>query len=436
MTAALDLDLSITVSTDAVDLRVVDTRADALAVFSELTPALQRQLAADAWSIGLRALGNARAQAREARLHEIGDRLLTDLDTKLERQLADHQQSIASALAAFFDPTDGSVSRRLADFVADEGALARQLAKHVGPDHSSLSSTLAGVLGEASPLLRRLATDGDDSIVKAIEDRLANAVAGSQRELTRALDPTCEDGPIRRFLVALRDDLAKADADRHAQLTTAFAALDANEETSLISRLFRETQAARTSLLAAINPDSPESPMAAIKSSLESLLQRNAARQEQLATETREAIARLDTRRTQQSKAPCGGFVFEDAVAELVIATVADGPYVAEPTGASAGSITRCKKGDVVVRFTAESAFDGAAVVFEAKRDGSYTVAQALAELEIARKNRDACAGVFVMAVSHAPIGFPRFARHGNNVLVQSAWSRTRAPHYERCIST
>jgi hypothetical protein len=44
--------------------------------------------------------------------------------------------------------------------------------------------------------------------------------------------------------------------------------------------------------------------------------------------------------------------------------------------------------------------------------------APALDELDAARKNRGAVAGVFVMARSHAPDRFPRFARFGNNVLV------------------
>src|SRR5206468_9209025 len=79
---------------------------------------------------------------------------------------------------------------------------------------------------------------------------------------------------------------------------------------------------------------------------------------------------------------------------------------------------TRCKKGDLVVRFTDESVFDGAGVVFEAKRDASYTAQHALEELDTARANRDACAGVFVMAKSHSVDGFPRFSRYGSNVLV------------------
>ncbi len=433
ITTTPELTARLSATADAVEVELVDLRRDSLAMFGALAPELQRELACDAWSIGLRALGIARSDAREARLSEIGDRLAADVDAKLEHQLADHQRALAASLAKFFDPTDGSVTRRLAEFVADEGTLARQIAKHVGPHGSMLAETLAKVVGDASPLLRRLAHDGDDSIVKAIEDRLAAAIAGSQRELVRALDPACEDGPIRRFVVALRDDLAKADKDRHAQHATALAALDANDETSLVSRLFRETQQARASLLAAINPDNPDSPMAAIRVSVEGQLTRAAARQEQLATETREAIARLETRRVEQSRAPVGGLAFEDAVADLVQRAVADGPYLAEATGSSIGALPRCKKGDVVVRFTAESAFDGAAVVFEAKRDAAYTVRQALEELDAARKNREASVGVFVMAASHAPIGFPLFARHGSNVLVQWDEADPASDVYLRC---
>jgi hypothetical protein len=57
-------------------------------------------------------------------------------------------------------------------------------------------------------------------------------------------------------------------------------------------------------------------------------------------------------------------------------------------------------------------------VVFEAKRDATYTTQKALEELDAARKNRDAVAGVFVMARSHASDLFPRFCRYGSNVLV------------------
>jgi hypothetical protein len=48
-----------------------------------------------------------------------------------------------------------------------------------------------------------------------------------------------------------------------------------------------------------------------------------------------------------------------------------------------------------------------------------------LDELDTARANRNAGAGVFVIARTHAPDGFPTFARFGSNVLV--VWDETNA---------
>ncbi|MFM2420971.1 MAG: hypothetical protein RL385_5694, partial [Pseudomonadota bacterium] len=53
-----------------------------------------------------------------------------------------------------------------------------------------------------------------------------------------------------------------------------------------------------------------------------------------------------------------------------------------------------------------------------AKREAGYSGPKALDELDAARKNRHAAAGVFVMARSHASELFPHFARYGSNVLV------------------
>jgi hypothetical protein len=190
----------------------------------------------------------------------------------------------------------------------------------------------------------------------------------------------------------------------------------------------QETHRARQDVLAAVNPDAPSSPMAILKASLTKLLQEQAAVQTDLAKrhedrqtlfekEVREALARMETKRTQDQRTTRGGLDFEDAVTSFVRTATQGAPCIFDVTGATAG-VGRCKKGDAVLRFTAEHAFAQAGVVFEAKRDGTYTVQKALDELDAARKNRDAVAGVFVMARSHASDVFPRFARYGNNVLV------------------
>ena len=269
-----------------------------------------------------------------------------------------------------------------------------------------------------------------------LEAQLRTVMNDGHAELVRALDPFSEDGAVARFLKSLRDELKGADDDRAKQLASALNALDANDQSSLINRLVRETNAARQAVLHAVNPDAPDSAMSIMKQTLTTLLKEHSRsqaevlklhqeRQERFEKEIRDALVRLESKRAQDQNSPRAGFDFEDAVVEFVLGAVRGAPCIVEATGNNAGLRTRCKKGDLVVRFTQESAFEGPGVVFEAKRDRSYTAQKALEELDTARANRNAVAGVFVIARSHAPDGFPTFARFGSNVLV--VWDEMNA---------
>ena len=76
----------------------------------------------------------------------------------------------------------------------------------------------------------------------------------------------------------------------------------------------------------------------------------------QFEKEVREALVRIETKRTQDQKTTRGGLDFEDAVVAFVRAATQGAPCVFEATGATAG-VGRSKKGDALVRFTEESAF-------------------------------------------------------------------------------
>lgn len=422
------LHVSVNFTSDELAASVRDRRSESIALFGDFDEAQREQLALDAWSIGLRALHNAHASAQESKLKDIGASLLADIDRQLRTHVEQQQATIGAVLTRYFDPRDGQVSQRLAAFVDDKGVLARLLEKFLGPQNSVLAEALARQVGETSPLFKKLSPTESSGLVKVLEGQLRTVMGESHAELVQALDPLAEDGAVARFLRSLREELQCAEDDRQKQLSAALAALDANDENSLLSRLVRETNRARQEVLLAVNPNAVDSPMAIMKASLMGLLTEQAAaqmnlvkRQEERQTlfekEVREALVRIETRRTQDQRTTRGGYDFEDAVTSFVRAATQGAACVFDVTGATAG-VGRCKKGDAVLRFTEESAFAGAGVVFEAKRDGAYTTQRALDELDAARKNRDAAAGVFVMACSHANEVFPRFARYGNNVLV------------------
>lgn len=420
---------TVSATPEVIATEIRDTRPDTLSLFNGLAHTQHDQFALEAWRIGLRALANAHAQAEESRLADVGKTLLGNFERQLQAHVERQQQTLTTILGRFFDPRDGQVTQRLAAFVDDQGVLARLLEKYLGPKNSVLAESLARQVGETSPLFKKLNPSDSEGVVKTLEAGLRQVMGEGHEELAHALDPLAEDGAVARFLRSLREELKVADADWAKQLSTALAALDANDEKSLISRLAQETTKAQRAVIEAINPSLAGSPMAVMVGTITQLLKeqaqtqetfsrRQAERQDRFEADMREALGRLESRRAIELKSPRGGVDFEDAVVRFVMSAVAGAPCVVEDTTHSPGLRTRCKKGDLVVRFTDESAFAGAAVVFEAKREGGFTVSDALKELDEARKNRNASAGVLVMARSHASDTFPPLARHGNNVLV------------------
>lgn len=422
------ISIHIDATNEHVTAHIDDRRPEFVDLFQNLGELGQVELASNAWTIGLRALANARAQAREARLHEVGEKLLNDFAKQLDAHVERHNQTLSGVLNRYFDPDGGQVMQRLDEFVSDQGPLGRLLESHLGPRSSTLAETLAQQVGQGSELFKLLSPTDTQGVVHVLETRLRDLMGEEHARVLRTLDPSQPDSAVGRFLATLQQQLQESGEDRAKQLSRALAALDANDESSLLSRLMRETREARDNLLAAVNPEAPGSPLATIRDSLmgalaehgkeqKAALEMQAQRQEQFEKEVREALARIETRRREEQTSPRGGLVFEDEVVRFVHKVAANMPCVVEATGTRPG-LRKRKIGDAVATFTQDSAFQGASVVFEAKRDAGYTVKRALDELDAARENRAADVGVFVMARSHAPKDFPRFARYGRNVLV------------------
>lgn len=414
---------------DGLHVNLNDSRAEASVLFHDLGEADRRLLAADAWRIGLRALGNAHSQARESRFEDIGKALVGDVERELRAHFDRQFETMEHSFKRYFDPSEGEVAQRMTAFLADEGVLHRLLRDQIGGDRSVLAQTLARHVGENSELFRRLSPSDKHGVVQVLEERVRAVLEQNQQALLVALDPLAEHGAVAKLLRTLRKDLEDAQAQGGRQLQKAVAALDANDETSAISRLMRETQAAQRQLVAALNPDDASSPIAAVgktvKALLEAhgqsqiqLLERQQERQKELEVYIRETIAKLEARKAADAKSPRGGIKFEEAVLAFIGQTCGEA-YLVEGIGETTGRIAKCRRGDILIAFGQESAFAGCRVVVEAKHAMGYTAAKVLEEMEIARNNRDASVGLFVLSSAHAWPGAPEFIRYGSTILVQ-----------------
>jgi hypothetical protein len=134
--------------------------------------------------------------------------------------------------------------------------------------------------------------------------------------------------------------------------------------------------------------------------------------------EVLEKLAQMVARKAEVDRSTRHGEDFEAAVFAFIEARSQKAGDVAACTGNTTGRIKNCKKGDAVVELGPEQAAAGARIVAEAKEDAAYSLANALAEIEEARKNRDAGVGLFVFSARTAPEGLEPFARYGEDVVV------------------
>jgi uncharacterized protein YoxC len=423
----LPLDVNVQLG-EALNVALVDRRQESIAFFNQFNAFQRGQIAAEVWQVGLRALEHAQAGANAARLEDVGKALLEDVQVKLQGYVDSQSQVVETQLRGFLDPRDGRLMVRLDGLLKEGGELARVLQQHTGPG-SKLQTT---IMASITPLLNRLNPTDQDGVVLMIKRQVEQVLGASQAAVRDALDPAVERSAANRFLTGLREQLKAAGTAQEKQFAQVTAALDANNEQSLLSRLLRETRAAQAQVLAALNPSDEKSLLAPLKKTIEDLLagyqqQQMAAletqrvRQAAFEKDILEKVTRLETRKDALRRGVKAGQAFEVQVFDFVNSMFAAGPYDIEFTGNTAPPGSRRKVGDVVLAFNGESRFTGSRVVLEAKHEGGMSQKKALIELADARDNRGAHVGVFVLssAAAEASQGFPAFVRCGCDILVQ-----------------
>ena len=99
-----------------------------------------------------------------------------------------------------------------------------------------------------------------------------------------------------------------------------------------------------------------------------------------------------------------------------------DANHIVEHTGGKSGAIRTEKRfrniGDFVIELGPDHAAAGCKIVVEAKSKQGSTPNDAWKELEVARKNRGAEIGLFVLDKNKAPDDLDRFTRRGNDIVI------------------
>lgn len=329
------------------------------------------------------------------------------------RQLLEERQqqistSLAQVLGEYLDPTKGKLEARLAALTRPGGELDALLRAQLDGDSSALARTLTTHVGEQSKLFRILSPEDAGGLRAQVQGVLAEALEGQRKQLLAQFSLDEPNSALKRLADTLRDENQKLGRE-----------FSLDKPDSALSRITKALEDTQRSISQRLTLDDPQSPLSLLSRELETRIEDIRKRAEEFQSEVKQTLQSLDTRRKVEARSTLQGLGFEEAFGRVLEPMVAAYGDLFEDCRATAGAISRNKKGDYVARLAEDSGAPGAGIVWEAKSAENYSLKSSREELAEARRNRESQIGVFVWEASRAATGLKPLQRFGNDIVVQ-----------------
>jgi hypothetical protein len=399
-----------------------------------------------ALKIGVLSLRQTQRSVDAEALKNEGQHIISDLNRELQFRIAEIDGKIASNLKQYFDPQSGKFTERVERLIRKDGDLERVLRQQIGDaENSELARTLANRVGANSPLMRRLDPDDAESITQAIEESVRDVLDSEQKSILFEFSLDNESGALTRLIGQLEEVNGKFRGDIDDQIKGAVREFSLDDENSALSRLVRRVEQAKAQITdefsidnehSAINKlnlvlaetkrsihdnltlDDEQSSLARLNKQLTAVLEDIRTKNQRFQEDVSAKLASLLTKHQEEQRSTIHGVSFEAEFCALVQREAQRAGDIFTATGAIPGFIPRCKAGDATIELGAEASAAGEKIVLEAKGNKSCTLADARAEIEVARKNRAASVGVFVFKKGSAPGGLQTFTRVDHDVFI------------------
>jgi hypothetical protein len=374
--------------------------------------------ALSALRIGVLAVEQARGRIDADTIRNEGERILDGL----RHGLAEHNRAttdeIGRSLAAYFDPKSGRFTDRVERLIRKDGELEQVLHRLVGNNGSELASTLAAHVGADSPLMRSLDPGAADGVVRSIGHTVEETVRAQREAMARELSLDNKDGALCRLVGELTARHGEMTGALEGRLEEVVGEFSLDREDSALSRLVQRVEQAQRQISGEFSLDRDDSALARLRREMVGILTEQQKASAEFQTKVLLELTAMVARREEASKSTRHGHTFEDTVFQQIQSRAANAGDIATRVGNTTGRVKHSKKGDVLVVLGAETVASGARVVIEAKENASSSLKDALAELEEARKNRDAEVGLFIFSAKAAPEGQCAFFRNGNDLVI------------------
>ena len=402
--------------------------------------------------IGCIALRQVQSKVDVESLREEGNRLISDMEQRVRAEANSLEKSISDALKEYFDPHNGKFHERVDRLIRKDGDLESLLQRQIGgQEGSALARTLTAHLGSHSPIMKRLDPAQAESVTEAMRATVSEVLSTQRQSILSEFSLDKPESALNRFRQELMTGNQSFTGDLKAQIATAIREFSLDDEDSALSRLVRKVEEAQARIAKefslddegsalsrmsqslddaknAINRnltlDATDSPLSRLKRELETVLKEQTEANTRFQIDVREALSAIAAKRIESKRSTAHGLEFEVAVCIVIEEECKRAGDIASRVGSQTGALPRSKIGDQVIEIGSDHVAGGCRIVIEAKESEGYTLSKAKAEMEDARKNREAQVGIFVFSAAAASENLDSFCRHKNDIFV--VWDRER----------
>lgn len=435
-------------SARSVRLMLCITDSEVVAELEQRADGVERDVfAKQALRIGILALRQANGALDAQTIQREGDRMLASVREALAAHTSQATAALGRLLGGYLDPASGSLPQRLESLTKRDGEIESLLAKHLDGERSTVAQTLARQVGEQSAIFKLLSPTQAGGLVATLSTAIDDALRVQKEEVLRQFSLDRPDSALSRLVGDIASANGRLRGELAADVGAVANALSLDNEHGPLSRFVVRVEKAQRSILdefsldregsairrlsstlddtratveKSLTLDDKTSPLSRIREELMGAVIAFTESNARFQSDMRTTLDTFRVRREEVARSSAHGHTFEYAVEELLQREVRCVGDVCERLAGTPGTEGR-KTGDYVVTLGPDSAVPGARVVVECKADKGYTEAKALAELALARKNREAQVGVFVVARESARAlgeGYEPLRRIGADLLV------------------
>ena len=380
---------------------------------------LQR-FALAALKFGSRILREASGAIDRDTIRKEGTGIVEQLQKVMQEGSRDSLQSVSEEFRRFLDPESGILQQRLERLVAGDGSELNQvMSRHLEKESQLLGQLLEQHVGESSELLKILSPDQKDGLISQLQGQFQATLGEQSEHILEQFSLDQEDSALNRMIKSITDSNGTLKEELSGDVDRMKAEFSLDNKESALSRIVLQLQKNEESISQNLTLDREDSPMARMRRDFIEILEKENDKNQAFRTEVMLQFESQNVRREEALRSTHQGWTFEDQVNDHIEREAqAKGDYF-EATGMNAGRKSRSKVGDGVITLGPDTRAPGARIVIEAKKAKTYTLKKALEEIEMARENREAQAGIFVFAVDSVPKNVNPVERYGCDVVVK-----------------